>query len=238
MAFLHGKGAKVFVNEVQVSSTIRSWNATHSRGMGEVTTIQQDGAKWVPGLKTGSISLAGPQDTTGQSLHAEILSSVGVDNGLQVTLLPDGDAVGKPALFAVTDPTEWAIDASVSEAVGFTFNAAADESVEMGYVLHALGAETADVNSTAVDRVVSSSLGAAAVLHVTAYSGLTNAIIKVQHSPDNSVWSDLVTFSTVTAIGQQRATVAAGTTINRYLRVNTDVTGTGSVTFLVAAAPR
>lgn len=238
MAFLPGYGAKVFANEVAVSSTIRAWNATHGRGVGEVTTIQQTGAKFVPGLKSGSISLAGPQDSTGQSLHAEILSSVGVDNGLTVTLLPDGDAVGKPALFAVTDPTDWAIDASVSEAVGFTMNATADESVEMGYVLHALGAETADGNGTAVDRAVSSSLGAAAVLHVTAYSGLTSAIIKVQHSPDNSVWSDLATFTTITAVGSQRVTVAAGTTINRYLRVNTDVTGTGSVTYLVAAAPR
>lgn len=238
MAFLPGYGAKVFANEVAVSSTIRSWNATHSRGLGEVTTIQQTGVKFVPGLKSGSISLAGPQDSTGQSLHAEILSSVGVDNGLTVTLLPDGDAVGKPALFAVTDPTDWAIDASATEAVGFTMNATADESVEMGYVLHALGAETADGNGTAVDRAVSSTLGAAAVLHVTAFTGLTNAIIKVQHSPDNSVWSDLVTFTTVTAIGSQRVTVAAGTTINRYLRVNTDVTGTGSVTYLAAVAPR
>jgi hypothetical protein len=42
----------------------------------------------------------------------------------------------------------------------------------------------------------------------------------------------------VTAVGNQTATVAAGTTINRYLRVVTDVTGTGSITFLAAAGPR
>jgi hypothetical protein len=47
-----------------------------------------------------------------------------------------------------------------------------------------------------------------------------------------------VSFTNVTAVTSERVKVANGTTVNRYLRVVTDVTGTGSVTFLVAAAPR
>jgi hypothetical protein len=130
----------------------------------------------------------------------------------------------------------------VSDAVGYTFQAASDDSVDMGYVIHALGPETADGNGTAVDRgaapLTPTTRGAAVAIHVTAYSGLTSAAIKVQHSPDNSVWSDLVAFTSVTAITSERKLVADGTTVNRYLRVVTDVTGTGSVTFLVAVAPR
>lgn len=244
MAFLPGYAAKVFVNEVAVCATVNSWTVGHSRAMSEVTamcqTAGQGAASYVAGGKTGRLSLAGPQDSTGQNLHAEIVSSIGVDNAFVATVLPDGDAVGKPALFGVFDPTEWANDSSVTEASRFTFAAAADEEVELGFVMHALGAETADGNGTAVDRGagITSVLGAAAGLHVTAYSGFTSAAFKIQHSEDNSVWADLVAFASVTATGAQVVKLAAGTTINRYLRVVTDVTGTGSVTFLATAAPR
>jgi hypothetical protein len=247
MAFVHGSSTVVLVNEKAVSSEVSGWTVTHQRAMSEVTTVGQTagsaGAKFVPGLMSGTLSIRGPQDDDeAAGLTAEILAAIGVDNSFQATCLPDGVAIGKPAFFVVGDPTEHAIDAAVADAVGYTFSAAADESVEMGYVIHALQAETADGNGTAVDRGASpltpTTRGLIGAIHVTAYSGLTSAAIKIQHSTDNSVWADLVAFSSVTAIGSQRVSVATGTTINRYLRVVTDVTGTGSVTFLVAAAPR
>lgn len=245
MAFLPSYAAKVFVNEVSVCSTVNAWTVTHQRAGSEVTAMCQTpglGApSYVPGLKSGNLTLAGPQDSTGQNLHAEIAGAIGVDNGFVATLLPDGDAIGKPAYFAAFDPTDWAVDASVSEAVSFTFAAQPDEGIEAGFVVHALGAETADGNGTAVDRsanLIASGGGAAAGIHVTAYSGLTSAAIKIQHSTDNSVWADLVSFASVTAIGAQVVKTATPVTVNRYLRVVTDVTGTGSVTFLATVGPR
>jgi hypothetical protein len=247
MAFVHGSSTVVLVNEKVVSSEVSGWTMTHQRNMSEITTVGQTagsaGAKFVPGLMSGTLSLRGPQDNDeAAGLTAEIHAAIGVDNSFQATCLPDGIAIGKPAFFVVGDPTDYAIDAAVADAVGYTFTAAADESVEMGYVVHALGAETVDGNGTAVDRGASpltpTTLGLIAAIHVTAYSGLTSAAIKIQHSTDNSVWADLVAFTSVTAIGSERKVVATGTTINRYLRVVTDVTGTGSVTYLVAAAPR
>lgn len=247
MAFAHGSSTVVLVNEKVVSSEVSGWTMTHQRAMSEVTTVGQTagsaGAKFIPGLMSGSLALRGPQDddeTAG--LTKEITDAIGVDNSFLATCLPDGTAIGKPAFFCVGDPSEWSIDAAVADAVGYTFSAAADESVEMGYVVHALAAETADGNGTAVDRGASpltpTTRGAVVAIHVTAYSGLTSAAIKVQHSTDNSVWADLVAFTSVTATGSERKLVATGTTVNRYLRVVTDVTGTGSVTFLVSVAPR
>lgn len=243
MAFLPGYSSKVFVNEFAVCATVSAWTAAHQRTVSEVTAMCQgaNGApSYVPGLKAGTITMAGPQDSSGQSLHTEIVNSLGVDNDLQIMLLPDGDEVGKFAIFATCDATDYATDANVADASAFSASAMADESVEMGFVLHALGAETVDANGTSVDRGVgiTSALGLAAAVHVTAYSGLTSLALKVQHSTDNSVWADLVSFASITAVGKQQVSVAAGTTINRYLRVVTDVTGTGSVTFLAAAAPR
>jgi hypothetical protein len=247
MGFAHGSSTVVLANERVVSSEISGWTMSHVRAVSEVTTVGQTpgaaGANFVPGLMSGTLGLRGPEQldsTTG--LQVELQASIGVDNNLLVTCLPEGVAIGKPAFFAVVDPTDYAVDASVADAVAVTFSAQADESVEMGYTIHALAAETADGNGTAVDRGASpltpTTRGLVAALHVTAYSGLTSAALKIQHSVDNSVWADLVAFASVTALTQQRVSVANGTTVNRYLRVVTDVTGTGSVTFLVAAAPR
>jgi hypothetical protein len=246
VSFLHGSSTAVLVNEKVVSSEISGWTATHNRAMSEVTTVGQTagsaGAAFVPGLMSGTLGLRGPQNSDPTlGLTAEIQGAIGVDNAFVATCLPDGTAIGKPALFIVGDPSEYAVDAAVADAVAMTFTAMADESVDMGYVLHALGAETIDGNGTAVDRgTVStpSTRGLTAAIHVTAYTGLTGAAIKIQHSTDNSVWADLVSFTNVTAVTSERVKVANGTTVNRYLRVVTDVTGTGSVTFLVAAAPR
>lgn len=244
MAFLPSYAAKVMANDVSVCATVNAWNVTHTRAVSEVTAMCQTGQganSYVPGLKGGTLTMAGPQDSVGQNLHAEIAGAVGVDNNLVITLLPDGDAVGKPAFFGTFDPTDHAIDASVAEAVGFTLAATPDEGVEAGFVIHALGAETADANGTSVDRsadLVSSALGAAAGLHVTAYSGFTTVGIKVQHSANNSTWADLVSFAAVTAVGAQVVKTAATDTVNRYLRVVTDVTGTGSITFLATVGPR
>lgn len=70
--------------------------------------------------------------------------------------------------------------------------------------------------------------GAVGYLHITAYSGFTNVIMKIQHSPDDTTYADLITFTTATAIGAQRATVAG--TIDRFLCSDGNVTGSGSVT--------
>lgn len=237
-----------------MSSEVSGWTMNHSRAVSEVTTVGQTagaaGASFIPGLMSGTLALRGPYDNDPSTgLHKEIRDAVGVDNVFLGVCLPDGTAIGKPSMFAVCDPTDHAIDAAVADAVGYTFAAQADESVELGWVLHALSAETADGNGTTVDRGTSLSIvagspvaystqGLVAAINVTAYSGLTSAAIKIQHSTDASSWSDLVSFASVTAVGWERVSVATGTTINRYLRVVTDVTGTGSVTFLVSAAPR
>jgi len=240
VSFVLGNVGRVFVNSVAVSATISGWTASHQRATSEVTTVVEGGARFVPGLMSGSLVLRGPQDSVGQSLHAQIAAAIGVDNNFLATVCPDGPTLGAFAMTVLGDVNEHTIDASVSDAVGFAMTAQADESVDMGFLAHALGAETVDGNGTAVDRGVGSATGGGGVgvLHVTAFSGLTSAALKIQHSTDNSVWADLITFTSVTAVGAERKFLAPGTTINRYVRAVTDVTGTGSVTFLMQLSPR
>lgn len=241
MTFVPGTSMAVLVNEKAVTSAVSGATVQHQRAYGNVETFADGGTRYVPGLMSGSIKLSGPQDAAGQNLYAEVAAAVGVDNGLLVMALPEGTAIGKPALFCVGDLSDWTIDGDVRSAVSGSLTSTADDSVALGFVVHALGAETVDGNGTSVDRGTvgtPSTHGADVAISCTAYSGLTSAAIKIQHSSDNSSWSDLVSFTTLTAVGSEKKLVADGTTVNRYVRVVTDVTGTGSVTFLVAIAPR
>lgn len=248
MSFVPGAGARALVNEVEVSTELSGWTVTHQRAVSEVTCMGQTpgnaGANFVPGLMSGTLGLRGPQaQNSATGLTAEIGQAIGVDNALLATCLPDGVTIGKPAMFVYGDPTDYAVDATVADAVAMSFSAAADESVDMGYVLAELQAYTADaLTGTAVDRgaapLTPTTRGLAAAVHVSAFTGFTGVVVKVQHSPDNAAWADLATFTTITAVGRERITVANGTTVERYLRASIDVTGSGSVTLLVAAAPR
>jgi len=240
MTFVLGNISRVLVNERQVSSTLAGYTASHQRAASESTVLTDGAARFVPGLMSGSLLLRGPQDSVGQDLATEIKDAMGVDNAFLATVCPNGLAIGQFAMTILGDLNEHSVDATVSDISSFSMTAQADESVDMGFIVHALQAETVDGNGATVDRGVGSTTtgGGVAVLHLTAYAGLTNIIVKIQHSTDNSAWSDLVTFTTATAVGAERKFLAAGTTINRYVRAVTDVTGTGSATFLVAFAPR
>lgn len=79
--------------------------------------------------------------------------------------------------------------------------------------------------------LVNTVAGGVGYLQATAYTGFTGFIHKIMHSPDDSTYAALITFTdfaAVTGPKKERKTVAG--TIDRYLSSNGDVTGSGSVT--------
>jgi len=151
-------------------------------------------------------------------------------------VFPDLATIGQPAMIVNSNIQGFDVPASVKDTVSLNIDAMPDDGVDMGVSLHDHTAETADGNGASVNNLAATTNGGVASLHVTAFSGLTNNIIKVQHSTDNSIWTDLVTFTTVTGPTFQRSTVAG--TVNQYLRAFWDVTGSGTNTFVVAFARR
>jgi hypothetical protein len=236
MAFVDASASRVLVNERHLSAYIDSWTYEGARDLATVTTILDTGARFIPSIHTGKVGVTGLFDSTTGAIHDEVSSALGVDNGLLWTILPSGLTLGQPALMCVSELSDYKVTSKVGEAVAVSIDTQSDDGTDIGVQLHALGAETVDTNSTSVDNAAGTTNGGVAHLHVTAYSGLTNAVIKVQHSTDNSAWSDLITLSTVTAITSQRSTVTG--TVNRYVRSFLDVTGAGSVTFALSFARR
>lgn len=77
--------------------------------------------------------------------------------------------------------------------------------------------------------------GAVGFLQVTACTGFTNFVGKIRDSADNSTYADLVTFAdNVVAPYAERVAVAG--TVDRYLIIDGNVTGSGSITLLIGCA--
>lgn len=75
---------------------------------------------------------------------------------------------------------------------------------------------------------VNTNAGGVGYMHCTAYSGFTNVVLKIMHSPDDVTYAALVTFTTITAVTKERRTAAGN--VDRYLSSQGTVTGAGSIT--------
>jgi len=77
--------------------------------------------------------------------------------------------------------------------------------------------------------------GAVGYLQVTDFSGFSQAVIKLRDSSDDVTYADLMTFTTVTSAPTADRQTVAGV-VDRYMSVDGDITGSGSITALVAIA--
>jgi len=82
-----------------------------------------------------------------------------------------------------------------------------------------------------------SSGGGAGYQQVTALSGFTGYVGKVRDSADDVTYADLVTFANVTSAPAAEIATVSGT-VDRYLAVDGNVTGTGSITVFIGFARR
>lgn len=236
MARSHGKQTRVLVNAASLSGSISDWKWNFRRILSDVSVLTSDGDQFIPGQIGGALGLTGVFESAAGDIVATLQTAATTDGGLLITAFGETPAVGSLAGFGEGNVSARDYPAAVKDAVRVTIEGTPNDGVDMGVTLHVLGAETADVNGTNVDNAASTAGGAVGVIHVTAFTGFTQAVLKVQHSPDNSAWSDLITFTTVTGITWQRSAVTG--TVNRHLRSFLDVTGTGSITFAMVCARR
>ncbi len=88
-----------------------------------------------------------------------------------------------------------------------------------------------------MDALALSNFGGVGHLHVTAVTGATPSMtLRIQDSANGSTgWADIVTFTAITAAGSEQVQMAAGTTVERYLRAIWTMTGSSpDFTFAVA----
>ena len=186
------------------------------------------------GLMRSEVSQKGYFNDTTNAIHTALNGNQGISSVFSYGV--EGNTLGKKFIgYNGALVVDYERIASLDKLHRISVTYRGNGQVDEGLILHVLGAETSDGDSegspTSVDNGGSSADGGVGFLHVVAYSGFTDVVFKIRDSSDDSTYADLITFSTVTGIGAERATVAG--TVDQYLAVSWDVTGSGSVTFMV-----
>lgn len=187
------------------------------------------------GLKTTALTLNGFWNGGTGGVDDALFSNIGQsDVPITVGLLTGAE--GERADFFKALLGEYKPGAQVGEM--FAFEVTGDDSGGDGIVggrILVNGTKTLDGNGTGYQLgAVSATQRLFAALHVTAFSGFSSAVIKVQ-SDDNSGFTtaaDRITFTTVAGVTSEYASPVAGPITDDYWRVTWDVTGTGSISFV------
>jgi hypothetical protein len=239
MSFRSSQDARCYVGILAASAYARSVSLSSPLDMHDITTLENRAKVFIPGQDTSTFSIAGPLDTdaTSNGQYDAVTDLKASTAATPITYAP----LGTDGAVWLVGAWETSIDTmgGVAGTIDWAMTAQGTGQPDFnGRILSALTAITVDTNGASTDNGAATANGGVAHLHVTAFSGLTSDAIIVEHSTNDSTWATLGTFTTVTGVTSQRLEIAAGTTVNRYLRVVDDVTGTGSCTRLVAFSRR
>lgn len=207
----------------------------------DITTFADGGYKVSkPGLLSGEATVGGFQDYAAGVLDDQ-LSVAQIGTQYPVTVIPatsptvtagDPCYLARGVLRSVTP-----LRVTVGGAGEVELSLAYDAAFPNGLVAHPSAARTSTGNGTAVALAgPTAAQKLYAGLHVTAFSGFTKVVFKIQ-SDDNSGFTsgtDRITFADVTGTGSEWASVVGDFSTETHHRIKWTVTGTGSVTFIAA----
>lgn len=225
-----GPNTRILHGAVDLSTYFREASVPMEVDVEDATTCGKSAKVYKPTLIDGTATLAGLWDGAVAAVDERLAAVLGAA-AAPLTIAWEGLTVGKRVSMLDALETSYEVTGAVGGLVEVSAEFQADEGARQGISLHALASEASTANGTAVDNAASSARGGAAHLHVSAVTGSVTA--KVQHSADNAIWVDLVTFTAAGAAGSQRVEVTG--TVNRYVRAIWTIT-TGPATFAVAFA--
>lgn len=243
MATYVGVHNRVYLGHLDLSGyTHMVDSGSLTRAMQPCTTHGDGGYSCVkPGLISGAGRVEFYQDWAADALDDEMsVGQLGTQYPFSVAPNPTGTlAAGDPAYISrgVLGTLNPGLGMKGEMASG-EFVVPFDTAVPQAKVLHPKAARTTTGNGTAVTMAGPTAAQTLyAALHVTAYSGLTNVVFKIQSDDSSGMASatDRITFTTVTGTTSQWASVAGSFSSETHVRVSWTVSGTGSVSFFVAA---
>jgi len=235
MSFVHGSGARVYVNGFDLSAFLKSVSSSHEVEAHDSTTFTATAKTYMPGLEDATLSaeglFSGAVGATDAVLHAALRGRTPV----VWNWLPAGDVDGAFGYGLLAVETSYEIESPVDDLVSISAEAQSNVGRERAQILHPLAARTATGNGTSRDNTTATTAGGVGYLQVTTVSGTTPSLTAViQHSVDALTWVDLITFTAVTASNNAQRIAVTGT-VNRHIRAAWTISGTGpSFTFFAA----
>jgi len=233
---LHGRNTSLLLGAYDLAADFDNGTITKNIDLPET---QGFGESWkaraVAGNRDDSASVEGFHNAAANANFDRIRAEAAAESGVVLSVGYNGFAIGSLVDFGALAVDKLTLPGDPTSVTRTTLSAKYDNGCFLGVSLHAVTAETATADATAVDETASTANGGVAALHITSVSGSGSITVKVMHSTDNVSFTDLGSFTAATAIGSQIISIAAGTTVNRYVRASvTAFSGFTSVTFQVS----
>jgi hypothetical protein len=239
MAYVSAQKARAAIGLLNASGYTESFNVAWESMVLDVSTLADAAKAFIVGQQSASAAFTMFLDTSAAANgQFDVLHDWKSSTPSPVSFAPEGFAATGLVVLVDAIETNATTSAAVADVVKAAVAAISTGAIDVGVAIEDFRAVTADGNGASVNNGASTANGGVAHLHVTAFSGLTSDVILLEHSTDDSIFTTLGTFTTVTGLTSQRLTIAAGTTVNQYLRLTDDVTGTGSITRSVSFARR
>jgi hypothetical protein len=239
MTLYDSKDTILYMAQYDITTYTTEAGLTGSRNLHEATTFGSAGAKFHPGTDTPTLSWSGLYDdgTSGSEVIVNALK--GASSESVISYYPGTDAIGKLSMasggaWIGEDP---AVDASVGSLVVMS------ASINMGLVARSKSAGikstiTSSTSGTSIDDADSSSSGGSWVYHIFALSAVGGSArwhLNLQHSSNNSSWSDVSSATVTASDGVGAAKTAFTGTLNRYVRQRLVLdASSGSITFAIS----
>jgi len=236
MAKSSGLGQALFVQGYDLSTDASALDgAGYNQEMLEITGIDKSATERVAGRLESSITINGWFDNADDKAHEAYTVSNKLPTGDRAVTYLLGTAISEPALFLNAKQANYDVTNSPGNALATTAMFSSTASVSgfdgtaFGVMLDA-GATTytSTTNGTTVDQSASSAAGSVACLQFVSGVSVSSLVAKIQHSSDGGSWSDIITFSTISANTPTAEIVSMEGTVNRYVRVQYTLSGTNA----------
>lgn len=231
MAKITGIGQAFIAGAYIISNDVSTVTFTGSRETMLSTGIDVAAIERLPLLADHQIEIEGFFNKTGA--HPRLDAGRVTQNDVIVSYLIEGPTVGGESMTIASKQVNYDGTRANNGELGVkaTFLCNGQEYV-WGKMLTAGSTTYTSGTDTASQDLVASSTAGTFVVHCTAFTGST-VTVKLQHSTNNSTWSDVGVSTVFTAVGAVALPLTAATTVNRYVRAN--IAGTFT-TIDVAAA--
>lgn len=231
---LHGSKARLYLDGWEVTTTMRGATFPGESDVADSSVWGLTSKRYVSSDRIdGKMTGEGVHEvaTAGTGSIDELLGS-NIAGGHVATWLPQGDGLGNRGRIIGGIESAFELDSPGDDVTGFSFEISptTGQAQRMRVVQPLAGALNISVtgNGTSVDDLGAAQTtlkGLAGALQVINKGGGAGTLtVKIQHSPDNSAWTDLITFGGKTVKNVAEYLEVAGT-VQRWLRATWTVTG-------------
>jgi hypothetical protein len=241
--YIHGKNAALVHGSIDLSPWLTDVKATAMMTTGETSHLGSSPKTYIAGLLDGTITASGLYDSLviGGAKNYMVavvnteVTTVGVE--IPITFLPEGYAIGGMAFLMLAKQTQYDINAVISSVETVSLNMQGTGGPSFGVNLGDTVPVSVTTASASVDNLAPTSAGARFFGHILSNANTGNVTVTLQHSTNNSTWVDLIALPVVTTgtLTAFRTGTIAGT-VNRYLRLNLTLAGTGAVSVAASAS--